>query len=353
MSVPPQILSSYPKRLGDSSISVLSKRNIYRRFVELFEGFWFRLRGLKRIRSVILRIIGMQRLRDNESIGRNLLTRALSWDPLVDSDGPPLDIYCLVAEKDLELLDFTLPSLLNVSSNPVRKILIVAPESLAFAIDQICLRLTFEYSFVSDEDLLKLFSLDSKQFKFGHPKMLMLKYLAAIHSDLDNVLVVDGDTVFLKPRQWISSTEKLIVVSQELHHFHLDYCRDFFGIDSNNNLGFTTQSQVLSKSDITEIAERAGGLALLAKNFSEVYENFVSGTDKRYFPAEWQLACGWSNKFNVRSSAWGCYSNLGISRKCFFELMKANGFSKYGLDCASFLQSIVPNLGSVSLHEYK
>lgn len=353
MSVLSQILSSYPKRLGDSSISVLSKRNIYRRFVELFEGFWFRLRGLKRIRSIILRIIGMQRLRDNESIGRNLLTRALPWDPLADLDGPPLDIYCLVAEKDLELLEFTLTSLLNVSSNPVRNIYLVAPESLVSKIDSVCQHILIQCEFISDESLLGMYSLDPKLFQHGHPKMLILKYLAALHSDLDNVLVVDGDTVFLKPRQWITSEKKLIVVSQELHLFHLDYCRDFFGIDSKNNLGFTTQSQVLSKSDIRAIAERAGGLASLAKNFSEIYENFVSGKDKRYFPAEWQLACGWSNEFNMRSSAWGSYSNLSISRKYFFALMKERGFSNYGLDCANFLRSIVPNLGSVSLHEYK
>lgn len=348
-----QILSSYPKRLGDSSISVVSKRNITRRFVEVFEGFWFRLHGFKNLNVFILTLIRASRLRDNESITRNLLTRTLPWDPLIDSGGPTLDIYCLVAEKDLELLEFTLPSLSNISSNPVRNTFIVAPESLDSRINSICQQLALQFNFISDEFLLEMFSLDPKQFKSGHPKMLILKYLTAIHSDLENVLVVDGDTVFLKPRHWLSSEEKLVVVSQELHHFHLDYCRDFFGLDTNNNLGFTTQSQVLSKSDIWEISEHSGGLAALANNFSEIYENFVSGKDQRYFPAEWQLACGWSNEFNIRSSAWGSYSNLGISRKFFFALMKENGFSNYGPGCSSFLQSIVPNLGSISLHEYK
>jgi len=348
-----QILSSYPKRLGDSSILVLSKRNVTRRFVEVFEGFWFRLHGFKTLRVFILYLIRARWLRNNDSITRNLLTRALPWDPLIDTHGPALDIYCLVAEKDLDLLRFTLPSLLNISSNPIRKTYIVAPESLNAQIKAICQKIAFQYLFISDERLLEIFSLDPKQFKSGHPKMLMLKYLAAIHSDLENVLVVDGDTVFLKPRQWLSTDQKLIVVSQELHLFHLDYCSNFFGIDSRNNLGFTTQSQVLSQADISEIAEHVGGLAALAKNFSEIYENFNSRRDQRYFPAEWQLACGWSNEFNERRTAWGSYSNLGMNREIFFALMKVNGFLNYDDDCSKFLQSIVPNLGSISLHGYK
>jgi len=348
-----KILSSYPKRLGNSSISIMSKRNIARRFVEVFEGFWFRLHGFKPLHVFILRLIRVRCLRDNESITRNLLTRALPWDPLINTDGPTLDIYCLVAEKDLDLLEFTLPSLLNISSNPVRKIFIVAPESLESQVKAICQKLAFQCIFISDECLLENFSLDPRQFKSGHPKMLMLKYLAAMHSDLENVLVVDGDTVFLKPRQWLTAEQKLIVVSQELHLFHLDYCSDFFGIDSRDNLGFTTQSQVLSKSDINGIAEHVGGLTALAMNFSEIYENFNSRKDQRYFPAEWQLACGWSNEFNERRTAWGSYSNLGISREIFFVLMKKNGFLNYSSDCSKFLQSLVPNLGSISLHGYK
>lgn len=324
-----------------------------RRFVEVFEAFWLRLHGFKFLRALLLRLIQLRYFRDNESIIRNLLTRTLPWDPLTDADDPALDIYCLVAEKDLELLKFTLPSLLSISKNPVRKIFIVAPDSLASQIDTICQQLVFDYSLISDEYLLKTFSLDSKTFHYGHPKMLILKYLAALHSDLDNVLVVDGDTIFLKPRQWLTSDQKLIVVSQELHLFHLEYCSRFFGIDSRENLGFTTQSQVLSRSDIKDISEHIGGLTQLAKNFSEIYENFHTGRDQRFFPAEWQLACGWSDKFNEREATWGSYSNLSISRKIFFELMKKNEFSEYSSDCSEFLKSIVPNLGSISLHGYK
>ena len=316
----PQILSSYPKRLGDSSISVMSQRNINRRFVEVFEGFWLQLHGAKSLRALLIRLIGLRCFRDNDSIIRNLLTRTLPWDPLIEVDNPVLDVYCLVAEKDLELLRFTLPSLLNVSKNPVRKIFIVAPESLTSQVDTICQQLDFHYSFISDESLFERFSLDPELFHYGHPKMLMLKYLTALHSDLDNVLVVDGDTIFLKPRQWLTAEKKLIVVSHELHIFHLEYCSHFFGFDTRNNLGFTTQSQVLSRKDIKEISEHIGGLAQLARNFSDIYGNFHTGIDRRFFPAEWQLACSWSHRFNERKSVWGSYSNLSISRKIFFGI---------------------------------
>jgi hypothetical protein len=183
--------------------------------------------------------------------------------------------------------------------------------------------------------------------------MLILKYLCPLFSDLENVLVVDGDTIFLQPRQWLTLDKKLIVVSQELHVFHLDYCRRFFSIESNHNLGFTTQSQILSKSDIEAIAMHIGGLNDLAKNFSKVYNEFHTNVNKQYFPAEWQLACEWSRLFNERKSVYGNYSNLSFSRNVFFEFMNNNHLESYDSNCHNFLRKIVPRLGSISLHDYK
>lgn len=348
-----RMLHSYPKRLGDSTINTLGIRNLKRRFIEIFEVFWFPIAKVQFFRRIVLCIIGLIQLRNNESIVRNLLTRTLPWNPLLNKQGPPIDIFCLVAEKDLELLSFTLPSVLNTSTNPVENFYVVAPESLKTKILETCNDLGLPFQILSDESLLDLFNIESNIFTYGHPKMLILKYLCALFSDLDDVLVVDGDTVFLKPRQWLSFDKKLIVVSQELHNFHLDYCKRFFSIDSRHNLGFTTQSQILSKSDIEAIALYMGGITELAINFSEVYNDFHSAINKHYFPAEWQLACEWSTLFNKRESVFGNYSNLSFSRNLFFEFMGNYNFESYDVNCHHFLRRLVPSLGSISLHDYK
>jgi hypothetical protein len=348
-----QILISYPKLLGDSTVSILSRRNLQRRVVEVFETFWFKRDGLLPLREFLIQLIRKPFFHGNDSIFRNFLTRVLPWDPLQGSHGPIIDVYCLVAKKDLELLRFTLPSLLNLSRNPVRDFIIVAPQSLATQIEAVCQSLDLGFRLISDERLLEEFALDSHEFIYGHPKMLMLKYLCALRSDLDNVLVVDGDTVYLKPRQWLTEDSKLIVVSQELHKFHLEYCAYFFDIKPKNNLGHTTQSQLLSKEDIKGISEHIGGLKELAKNFSSVYEGFHTGVDERFFPAEWQLACGWSHHFNLRKSVFGSYSNFSFEREIFLKFMEKNHFPELSEDSRIFLQSLVPHLGSISLHDYK
>jgi hypothetical protein len=348
-----QAFHSYPKRLGDSTIDTVSGRNLKRRFVEIFEEFWLSHPQHYFLEYFPLHFIRKKRFQSNDSIVRNLLTRTFPWDPLAQTQGPMVDIYCLVAEKDLELLKFTLPSLQNLSSNPIRNYYIVAPESLGPRIVDICKELQLTYFVISDEYLLEKFNIRAEIFIYGHPKMLILKYLCALISDLDNVLVVDGDTVFLKQRQWLTPDKKLIVVSQELHAFHVDYCQSYFAINSSHKLGFTTQSQILSKKDIEGIVFHIGGLNELVKNFSDVYRDFHTGINMQYFPAEWQLACEWSCLFNSRKSTFGNYSNLSFNRNHFFDFMDRNGFISFDQNCHAFLKKTVPFLGSISLHDYK
>lgn len=167
-------------------------------------------------------------------------------------------------------------------------------------------------------------------------------------------MILDGDTVFLKPRTWVTSNQQLLILSQEYLKMHTNYVRREFQLESKGGLGFTTQSQLFKKSIITAIADYKGGMIELVNNFSASYTEFKNGYSKSHFPAEWQLYCDWiieksSVNFQLASNC-----NYSISRSILKspDLTSPKGVLKTEV-LLTKLRKRVSKLGSISFHDYK
>lgn len=285
---------------------------------------------------------------------RYLLTRFFPWDPLIASSPNPLEIAVLTSPKDLEVLSVSLISALRVSRGEIRAIYVVGPASIAQSAIA-CIRelpVSIKFQFCSDEELLASVGLDRSSFSSSHAVMQVVKLLCPFLVDTPECLVLDGDTIFLRPRTWSSKERFALVVAQECHGMHLRFNREILGIASDSGLGFTTQSQLLRRDYVANMTTAQGGWHALANAFSLANLQRNPGNRGGIFPSEVQVYGDWCLSHSEIKShvALSAYSNVALSRNRLREPLPA---STLGVE--QFLDALkqkIGSFGSVSFHAY-
>ena len=290
-----------------------------------------------------------------KSILRNLLTRFLPWDPLNNLSPNTVHLFVLTSPKDVEILPYSLLSSIQACSGQITEITVVLPESIHQRATDLLSEIseTFHIQIKTDEEILAKNELTRSDFLNGHPLMIAMKYLCVLDSQSEDNLVTDGDTLFLRKKTWSSGKTIVLTAAQEYQPMHMNYCREIFGLKSNSGYGFTTQSQLFRKSNVSQIVEYLGSAKNLGLNFANYYANYTTGLRPDLFPADWQLHSDWTmEKSNLDFKISG-YSNVGMSRNLLRFPLIANPTNKEIYSLLENIRTAVPNLGSLSLHDYK
>lgn len=282
---------------------------------------------------------------------RHVLTR-LYPSPKLKHAPLDIEIFVFTAKKDLELLELSVFSAIQSSLNRINLLTVVAPSILEFEIHNVFKKLgqNLNLKFLSDEELLKRFELDN--FKFVRPniKMEIIKVLAVLHSRTEAVLLIDGDTIILKERNWITSEKQIVLVAQEYTPQHINFDKKYLNSGNLSGLGFVTHHQVIRRSHLVELISDSMGLLDFVNHFNSAASEFYlrSGSD---FPSEWQLFGDYLLNRHSDKVVFASFKNLGVSRKRISNFL-GNSESSAPTEY-SRLKKAVPHLASLSFHGYK
>jgi hypothetical protein len=285
---------------------------------------------------------------------RIFLARFLPWDPLYPNHEETKSIFLLTTSKDLDVLQFSLASVMKNIAREGSAVTIVAPDTCGPLIRNLIRELSFPYPIrlKSDESILEEFGLDRSRFPTGHSLMQIIKFLCVLSSEDSHSIVLDGDTIFLRRRVWATRNRIVLVVPPEYQSSHVHFVERNFQQISHSKLGFTTQAQVMKKDWVQEMVEAVGGLESLVSTFTEAMTKFLTREDLQTFPCEWQFLGDWLLTHKKDSIELSSYLNISRSRVSILPPAGDSKSLEYLDAWVSELTKQFSGEASISLHAY-
>jgi len=352
------------------SISLISVSNM-KTWEESISGSNFSLNLTQKSRRILLEFLDGLRLPDidqkrflngilsflsklpnsGNSKWRHLITR-LYPSPILDGAALELEIFIFTAEKDLEVLELSIIGSIQSSQNKISTLTVIAPGSLEPEVHKILQRVPEDVSlkFLSDEELLARFALEKFHFIRPNIKMEILKVLATITSECEAVLLIDGDTVLLKARVWITEEKQIALVAQEYTPAHINFDKKYLNLKRLSGLGFVTHHQIIRRAHLDELIAEKGELFNFVSYFNAAASEFYLHSGKE-FPSEWQLFGDFLLSRHPKNAVLSSFKNLGMSRRSISYFLKGS-FGSASTEIAR-MKAIAPDLASVSFHGYK
>lgn len=347
------MIKTYQSRIlsefGESSLLNLTLQNYRRRLLELIEAK--ENPAFEKISIFVPRILFFIRNIQSLQFIRFILTRLFYFDPLSGEKGENFNLAIMTTLKDIEVLPYSLYSAYIQHKDNIENIFVIVPESELSEVKAHISRLTktLKIKFVTDEEVQNnVLKLNSYNFKSTVAKMEFLKLSLPVALISENLLIVDGDTIYLRKRVWKRENKVTLVVSQEYMNEHINFSRNYFSLRAKSGLGFVTHHSLFIRSEIARMVEDSGGFIQLARVLdAEVASGFYSGV----FPSEWQSYGDWILESEATDPVFAKFCNLGLSRKAV-PLIKSPTINQIE-SLISRINKCVPKLGSLSLHDYK
>jgi hypothetical protein len=218
-------------------------------------------------------------------------------------------------------------------------------------VNEILLNLEIDAQVITDEALIDGALGENQGAIEKAARMQLLKLLSVLSQSNEQVLVVDGDTLYLRGRSWIDETHIVMPVSQEFLPRHTNFNRRKLGLKSNSGLGFVTHHQVVCKECVLKIIYRAGGIDSLAEKMQTSYAQVKRWNDE--YPSEWQFLGDFMMENELHKVMPVRFANIGIDRNLINLKIGENLNRSSILGELEKLASSVPQLYSISLHSYK
>lgn len=337
------------KEFGQS----LSSSNTQRLFLELLESSSDQFKT----KTQIFSRLGLSLIRRSDSgislAPRHILSRLFPYDPLRNGPPSPISVAVLTSEKDLEILPYSIAGLKYAATNPITNLQIVCPEKVRRKVEDALTDLSFsqkfEISILTDEEILRNSNLENFKFVSSVAKMELLKLLIG-YASKNPILVLDGDTLLLRSRNWISGKDQISPIAQEYFLGHKNFSRRILRLRVVSGFGYVTHHALFVSEQVRKIIDASGGVERLA---TEINNGIKKGWgDHCEFPSEWQLygdSCEMNDAFIKQYPA--NFSNIGIDRKLL--KLQAHPSEQDCLRLISRIKAAAPTLGSISLHDYK
>ena len=286
----------------------------------------------------------------------SVVLNQLAWNPPVATQLEKYEVFLLVGPRDLSIFPLSLASLNTQLSSTSRHITVVCPESIREQISENIRNYqngSIQIEILTDECLLERFDLERNDFPSSHVFMQIAKFLLTIYANSEKSLILDGDTIFLRNRNWDSGSSEILVIPPEFEITQAEFSKSLLQLSRVSRLGYTTQSQLLSKTKVQGLFNQLGGIRKVSQEFGKAYLEHQAGINPTKFPCEWQLYGDWLRRMDDSPITYLAYSNISESR----AILEARGLylAKQGEieEFISQIQDKYPELGSLSFHHYK
>ena len=220
----------------------------------------------------IFRAVINAQYRDLNSLKRYFYSnRCKITNNLSEFDLPKIELLMVSKKEDFSVLRESLEAALKMSYNPVTKISIILPDIEVenckeyFKESKLFQEINFipEKTIVSSEviDLIN----ENRPDKFGWILQQVLVASYIINSKSEFILVVDADTVILRPKVWVDKySRQLLMPTQELHEPYYKFLRASSDIYINPKISFISHHLLVQTKIFCEIFEMFNGSILFA-----------------------------------------------------------------------------------------
>jgi FkbM family methyltransferase len=185
---------------------------------------------------------------------RKVISLAQPSDPLCDSVLPNIDIVIPCHEKDFENLHLVIEGARINVKNPIGKVLLITPQCLSAELQSKfpdCLVLADEN--VLGAEIIEVIQTLVPKERRGWITQQVIKFRVAMMSDEVASLIIDSDTILLRPRIWLNSREtQILCVGEDYHLPYKMHLRKFFD-RKDNHLSFVTHHQLMKRVAVREI----------------------------------------------------------------------------------------------------
>lgn len=188
----------------------------------------------------------------------------------------PIDIVIPTISKDFLILKRVIESARKYIRHPIINILIISNESMyikEFCKENNC-------TFILEKEVLGYgkekiaYSYDGKD-RSGWLYQQLLKLAADKIAGCDNFLVLDSDTVFLRPHVFISKNKTLFAMSDEWHQPYFTVASRLLGFKAQSPLSFVSHHMLFKKEKLRNLRK------LIEKNCETPWDDaIISATDK-------------------------------------------------------------------------
>lgn len=267
----------------------------------------------------IIRGTFSKRYRDLNLLKRYFTSsRCKDHSNLLESNLPEIEILMVSKKEDFSVLKVSLESAIRMSVNPVSSITIIVPD------DEVNLVKTFlnvmaEFQKINvipenkvvTKEVIELIT-KNRPDKFGWILQQVLVASYIINSRSEYILVVDADTVLLRPRIWVDKNSKQILMpTQELHKPYYDFLRSSSNMYGKTVISFMSHHLLIQVKIFREIFEMFNGsvLTALQKAFA-----FSSPTESAPFDLKYEIYSQYlllNHKGQLDLVKWG---NLSLPR---------------------------------------
>lgn len=346
-------MRSWQQRIQEEFGQPTTNVNFQRLLLELLDSFSDRFK----VKSQLLARVVLSVIRHSESIllliPRHIFSRLFPFDPLGKMAPTSISVAILTSKKDLEILPYSIAGLIHAAANPIFGLQIVCPENVRYEVQKVLSKLGFPHKFkisiLTDEEILRKVGLEKFDFVSSVAKMELLKLLIGYQSE-NPTLILDGDTLLLRTRNWISGNSQITPVAQEYFLGHKRFSERILMVQNRFGLGYVTHHAIFVSEQVQKIINAAGGVEELATEINDGIRKGWGGHGE--FPSEWQLygdSLSMNETFMQQYPA--NFSNLGIDRKSLNLLQHPS--KRECLNVIARIKKAAPALGSISLHGYK
>jgi hypothetical protein len=283
-----------------------------------------------------------------------LLVTLLPRNPLQFDEKPTIDAIIPLTQKDFVIVNYSIYGLMLNSQNKINSITLCVPNEhiLEFSKNYSNQIKKLVHSFgatqikiVSDEEIMGSIKSNVMSLELGGRIgwiiQQIIKIKASINSPTGKSLVLDADTVLLKPITFLNSSGKQVLhVGTDRHKPYLNTLQNVWGFSPENfKLSFVTHFQLMQKIYLLDIYsdDNAGILDLIrggdrkeSSMFSE-YETYGKYMSLRQYD----------------KIAFVRWDNISADRSLFLNLIWEDHQNDY-----QGIQKRYYSYGSVSFHSY-
>jgi hypothetical protein len=261
---------------------------IYRQVTTLLRKSESKILG-DAVRSIVLSIANILKIDKLPFRIREIISLLQPSNPLKDKALPTIDIAIPCHFKDFENLALVLNGVRASTRNPVGKIFLITPDNLSKELQSQfpdCHVLTDES--ILGADIADAIARLVPQERSGWITQQIIKFRVALSSAEVATLILDADTILLKPRIFLDAQGiQILCVSNEYHYPYKEHQRKVFG-GQNYLLSFVTHHQLMKRETLRRIFGENGEGLLQFINLADFSEpNSVSEYDTY---GEWMLA---------------------------------------------------------------
>ena len=272
------------------------------------------------------------------------IVRALSLksEPLATEPSlPEISIFVACIEKDLYLLPEVLVNAVKNSLNPIRNISVIVPRNTRIELSNFK-SIHEPIQFINEEEVIsesirnKL--MDRFEGRYGWVLQQLLTIIHVMKSDDSGILVINADTLILRPQVWLLENEvQILMESYEFHKPYYDFLRRFNLDERNFKSSHITHHMLMQPKYLRKIYTE-----FIDEKFQDI-EYFADQIIKFSDPSETSPICV---EFELYA--------LGM-RTRYNSLVELRKFGNISVDKKNREESNYTefqNLNSISLHSY-